>query len=741
MPREDGPEQSAQPNEPKRAAAPESATSPESAAARMAASAHARADAQTLPGTVEVSPLAVQPTELQGVRIGPYEVKGMLGSGGFGDVYLAEQHDPVHRLAAIKMLSPARSGAKFRALFEAERRVLAQIDHPNVARMLDAGSTPEGREWVAMEYAPGQPITAYCDLNRLSIEERMRLLSKVVRAVDFAHEKGLVHRDLKPGNILVSMDGGTPVPKIIDFGIARVLSGEALASEPNRLVGTPGYMAPEQTVGGGADADARADVYSLGAIMFELCTGTLPLADAAELAGGPMPAVETLAARAREREPMLMSARMTALAHARSNSPEALLASRVADNRRTSPRELVRALRGDLDWIVAKCLDRDRLRRYANAGELAEDLRQWRLNRPIEAAPRTVRYRARKFISRNRTTVALGTLLGVAVAAGLATSIVGWRTAIQERDFVASAEDRAAREATEARGAAAYISEVLSAASVDRSPDGSALTVVELLRRATQTADRELKQRPATEAVVRLALGKTYASLGLIDEAQVQLLRANSLADIAYGRQSAEMAETLEALASVSLLRGNPVGARALLEEARNTYTLQPGSNDTALARNSMQLAEVDLAQNQASLALEQLNTAERLARDAERVDPALLASIEWYRSLAFLALDRYDEALKAIERNLAENRSTLPADHWWIAESETVRAAALAGLGRAPEAMEIIRTAMPRLEKALQPGAPTLRRAMARAAFVADKAGAPAEAARYRTDSPQGSP
>ncbi|MBL9141050.1 MAG: serine/threonine protein kinase, partial [Phycisphaerae bacterium] len=247
MPRQDGPEQSAQP------------------------------DAKTLPGADEASPLAVRATELQGVRVGPFEIKGAIGSGGFGDVFLGEQQEPVHRLAAIKMLSRDRGGARFRALFEAERRVLAQIDHPNVARMLDAGCTPDGREWVAMEYAPGPSITAYCDMNRLSIAERVHLFSKVLRAVDFAHEKGVVHRDLKPSNILVSVDGGTAVPKIIDFGIARVLGGSAQATEPNRVIGTPGYMAPEQTVGGGADADARADVYSLGAVLFELCTGTLPM--------------------------------------------------------------------------------------------------------------------------------------------------------------------------------------------------------------------------------------------------------------------------------------------------------------------------------------------------------------------------------------------------------------------------------------------------------------------------------
>lgn len=679
----------------------------------------------TLAGALEPSPLAGG-AELPHVRVGPFEIRALLGTGGFGSVFLGEQSDPFPRMAAVKMLGPGRRGERFRELFDAERRVLAQIDHPNVARLLEAGTTPEGEEWIAMEYVPGQPITAYCDQNRLEIAERVDLLEAVARAVAFAHAKGVVHRDLKPANILVTAEGGAPVPKVIDFGIARVLSAAPAGAEPERVLGTPGYMAPEQTVAGGADADARADVHALGAVLFHLCCGAPPLADP----GGAALAPEELARRTRERDAPLMSAFVRALPHA--------TAEQVATDRRTTPHGLASTLRGDLDWIVARCLERDRQRRYANAGELVEDLRRWRAQRPVEAAPDSVRYRAGKFVKRNKPVVVLSGLLAAAVCVGLGVGITGWRSALHERDLLVASDAAAAREAAAARSAAAYISAVLSAASVDRAPGGATLSVVELLERAARSADVELKGQPATEAIVRLALGRTFASLGLLDQAQVQLLRANALEDAAHGRRSAETAETLEALAQVALLKRNPAVARELLTEARATYEALPGDRRLALAQNALQMAEVDLESAGGGAALAQLEAAARLAHAAADEDSSaasgtsLAGSIEWYRALAFLDLGKYPQALEAIERNIAINRARLPADHWWIAESETVRAAALAGLGRTDEALALVRTSLPVLWRALQPTAPTLRKAYARAAFVATKAGATQEAAQY---------
>jgi tetratricopeptide (TPR) repeat protein len=617
-------------------------------------------------------------------------------------------------MVALKMLNADRQSPHFRELFDAERRVLAQIDHPNVARIWDAGTSHDGRDWVAMEYVPGVPITQYCDQNQLTIQERARLMGSVARAVDFAHEKGVVHRDLKPANILVSVDGGRAVPKIIDFGIARVLGATMGAAEPDRAMGTPGYMAPEQMVSAGADADARADVYSLGAVFYCLCTGGPP-ADVGSAAR---------AAQPRRLDVPLMSRCVAAL--------PAQEAERVAQERRATPRELAHQLQGDLDWIAAKCLDQNRMRRYSDAGALAEDLRRWHLQRPVDAVPNTLRYRTHKFVQRNRVAVVLVSLLGFLCVAGLIMSVLGWSAALRERNAAAQAQTTATEQATEARAAVDFITGVLSAASLNQAPGGVALTVVDLLRQAAHTADQELQSRPAADAAVRLALGKTYTSLGLLDEARVQLIRATTLAEGVYTRRSAPVAECLQALAEVDLARHHALPARALATEARSILEELPGSAPTALAINSMLLAHVDLEDGKPQAALARLVTSQAEAQRETPANGALLASVNWYRALAYLDMGQFQDALEAIDTNLTYNRAHLPSDHWWIAESETVHAAALAGLGKSQEAWTLLQRAMPTLELALSPTGPVMRAAYARAAFVAEKSGHAEESSTY---------
>ncbi|MFO0782705.1 MAG: serine/threonine-protein kinase [Phycisphaerales bacterium] len=685
-----------------------------------AATPHNR-DARTVAGPAAQSPLdRASAGAMQGVQVGPFEVKALLGAGGFGSVYLAEQVEPVQRLAALKMLNGDRQGRRFRELFEAERRVLARLDHANIARVLDAGTTKDGRDWVAMEYAPGLPIDRYCDQNSLTIPERMDLLAEVARAVDFAHHKGVVHRDLKPSNILVHVDGGTVVPKIIDFGIARVLSMEAQASEPDRVVGTPGFMAPEQTVAGGFDADARADVYALGAIMYLLCTGTLPLQPPS--AGQPL---EEFAQRLRTVSPPLMSQRVREMA------PDAAQAQ--ADLRRTTPRDLRHQLEGDLDWIAARALDRGRLRRYADAGDMADDLRRWRAQRPVDAAPRTIWYRASKFRARNSVAVWLAVVLGLALAGALVASALGWRSALRAQRTAESEEARANEEAAEARSAARFISEMLSAANVDRAPAGSATTVLSLLAGAAQAADTTLNDRPATDAAVRLALGQTYTTLGLLDKAAVQLLRAGELTEAVYGRDSGEMVDVLEARAELALRLGAVEMSRALLQEAYRTLEEQPEVHANEMARNRTQMAVTELESGRPQEALAYLQAAQTSAMEHQPPNKQILSTIDWYRSLAYLDLGQYQPALEAIDRNLSHNMQHLPADHWWVAESRTARAAALAGLGKQDEAWELTQQSLPAMERALRPGALVLRKAFARAAFVADKSGHATEASAFR--------
>ncbi len=673
--------------------------------------------APTVDGPVPASPLEAPPAEVRAVSIGPYEIKGLLGEGGFGAVYLGEQLEPVRRLVAIKVIRPGREGKRFAERFASERRILASMDHPNIARVVDAGETKDGQPWIAMEYAPGLPISKYCDQNRLSVKDRIDLLETVAQAVQFAHEKGIVHRDLKPGNVLVSVDGGIAVPKIIDFGIAKVLGGEETGGDTGQVLGTPGFMAPEQTVSAGFDADPRADVYSLGAMLYLLLAGALPFDPSADAAA--------TALRIRALDAPLMSDRLRAMA-----APEQ---EEIARNRRTRPGALARALRGDLDMIAARCLDRDRMRRYANAGELVADLRRWRTLRPVDAAPDTLRYRTRKFVARHRSSVVLAALLALSVIGGGVVAAVGWYEASARLAKAQDAERRFANEAMESRAAVAFIGSVLQSANLDESPQGSHTTALEMLQRAERHADDVLRNRPATEAAVRLALGRVYASLGRLDDAQRNLFRGVNLVQKLHGHDSSELAEMYQALGDVSRLRKNYPAARELLKQAYEILQGMPEHMQVELAANRMAYADVQIDAGQAADALMQLEVAEHWARECDPPDEASLSSVQWFRATANLALGRYEAALQAADANLAYNRLHLATGHWWIAESETVRAAALAGLGRVQEAETLMHEALPRMEAALAEGAPPLRRAFARAAFVAEKAGHADAAAALR--------
>lgn len=288
------------------------------------------------------------------LAFGPYRLKQRLGQGGMGDVWLAEQISPIHRQVAIKVIKAGMDTAQVVARFQAERQALALMDHPAIARVFDAGSTPEGRPYFAMEYVRGEPITAYCDRHRLTTRERLELFIQACEGVQHAHQKAIIHRDLKPSNVLVTLQDDRPVPKIIDFGVAKAttqsLTEQTLFTEFGALIGTPEYMSPEQAEMGGLDIDTRTDVYALGVILYELLTGTLPF-DARTLREK---GLDEIRRTIREVEPPRPSTRIS------QNGPKS---GDAAQNRRTEPGRLASLLRGDLDWITMRALEKDRTRR------------------------------------------------------------------------------------------------------------------------------------------------------------------------------------------------------------------------------------------------------------------------------------------------------------------------------------------------------------------------------------------
>jgi eukaryotic-like serine/threonine-protein kinase len=378
--------------------------------------------------------------ERSGDRIGPYKLLQLIGEGGFGSVFMAEQEKPVSRKVALKIIKLGMDTRQVVARFEQERQALAMMDHPNIARVLDAGATETGRPFFVMELVKGDPIVEYCDKNNLSIQDRLELCAQVCNAVQHAHTKGIIHRDIKPSNVLVSTQDGRPHTKVIDFGIAKAtaskLTEKTLFTEHRQLIGTPEYMSPEQAEGN-LDIDTRTDVYSLGVLLYELLTGTTPFSGK-ELRSAAYAEIQRII---REVEPPKPSTRLSA------NTDT--IAS-VAANRRTEPRRLDGIIRGELDWIVMKALEKDRQRRYETANGLAMDIRRYLSGEAVVAAPPSTAYRFKKFIRRNRVMVTGVGSVAVALVAGFGTALWQAREASLQRDAAVLAGQKEAQQRAEA---------------------------------------------------------------------------------------------------------------------------------------------------------------------------------------------------------------------------------------------------------------------------------------------------
>ncbi|MCC6669431.1 MAG: serine/threonine protein kinase [Planctomycetes bacterium] len=480
-----------------------------------------------------VAPEATAPLrEGPGTRIGPYKLLQLIGEGGFGAVFLAEQEQPVARRVALKIIKLGMDTRQVVARFEQERQALAMMDHPNIARVLDAGATETGRPYFVMDLVKGEPIVEYCDKNHLTITERLELFEQVCGAVQHAHAKGIIHRDLKPSNVMVGMQDGRPSAKVIDFGIAKAtstkLTEKTLFTEQQQVVGTLQYMSPEQAEGS-LDIDTRSDVYALGVLLYELLTGTTPFGQDTFRDV----VLSEIQRRIREVDPPRPSTRL--------HESGATLPS-IAAHRRTEPRTLGSLLRGDLDWIVMKALEKDRARRYQTANGLAMDVRRHLAGEAVVAAPPSAAYRLRKFVRRNRGTVAAAGAVVAALMAGVAG--FAWQAHIAERERDVALAARRAE--AEARGTADRLAESenkqrLAAESSARKADainrfllemlgsanvrelGREAKVAQALDRAAAGVGKAFVGDPEVEAAVRQILGRSYLSLGLLDAAETQI--------------------------------------------------------------------------------------------------------------------------------------------------------------------------------------------------------------------------
>ena len=442
-------------------------------------------------------------------RIGPYKLLERVGEGAMGEVYLAEQSTPVVRRVALKVIKPGMDSRDVIARFEVERQTLALMSHPSIAHIIDAGTTESGQPYFAMEYVAGIPLNRYCDQHRLSIDTRLQLFLQICDAVQHAHQKGVIHRDLKPSNLLVSELDGRPVPKVIDFGIAKAVTPGTQASRAHtrigHLIGTPEYMSPEQAQLSPLDVDTRSDVYSLGVVLHELLTGTLPF-KISNHESSPAQLVHELLTFDPQAPSTLVRTSATAL-------------DDIADDRQLTTRQLSLRLRGDLDWIVLKALQKDRNNRYGSPAELAADVRRHLVNEPVLAGPPSVAYRMRKFAVRHS--------LALALVSGLFVSVLafGGVMAYQAKE-IAHQRDEARYQAQRAEASNEFMSLMLESVG----PEGRALTPIELVDTGVELLDKQYSSDPRFAARMLLQMARRYMDLHNTSKQLEVLHRAESIA-------------------------------------------------------------------------------------------------------------------------------------------------------------------------------------------------------------------
>lgn len=615
-------------------------------------------------------------------QIGPFTILEVLGEGGMGTVYLAEQSSPIRRKVALKLIRAGAVDAERLARFATEREALARMNHPNIAQVYTAGTSREGQPWIAMEYVPGAPITDYCDERRWSIARRMALFITVCDAIQHAHQKALLHRDLKPSNVLVAENESGALAKVIDFGVAKALDAPGSGGDSKAetaLVGTPTYLPPEALAAarGEADVDTRSDVYGLGLLLFELLVGEQPFGTVSNFA---------VMRRIVEGDVPRPSAYLQRLAVERRND---LAAARGSD-----PAAHRRALRNDLDWIVLKAMAREREQRYGSAAELADDLRRSLDVLPVRAGPPGAWYRLRKFGRRHRAAVAGAALVALALVAGF----------VARSREATRANREAARANQEARTASA-VSQFLIGLFQGSDPGRTTrpdITAREILDRGAAQVRGELAAQPLVKARLLNAIAVIYRQLGLLDQAIELGKESLELGDQPRGGRSVEAAEALIGLGTAYEMRGEADLAEPLLRRAAAIF--EELGDGAALAACKVELASVAARRRNFAeaerLDLEGIQGWEAtLGPDSERVGAAL-------NNLANLYYDqkRWPEAEAAHLRAIAIKRKVFGEEHYYVAQSMSNLANVYVEQGRLAEAEKLAQDALAIKRRVLAP-------------------------------------
>lgn len=649
--------------------------------------------------------------------VGPYRILETLGEGGMGVVYLALQVEPIRREVAVKVIRAAQASDQALRRFEIERSTLARMSHPYIAQVYEAGQTVAGEPYIAMEHVPGEPLVAYCDRRKLGLEARLELFCQVCEGVQHAHEKGVLHRDLKPGNVLVREETGRSIPKIIDFGIAKVVDqASELGLTGDRVIGTPAYLSPE-AFANPLDVDTRSDVYSLGVMLYELLIGVLPFVGE----GGGF--LRTMKRKLEEDPP---AARVT-LAHLDAATRESNAAARGL-----TAAALTKRLRGDLEWIVDKAVARDRDRRYGSPRDLAEDIQRWRRREVVSAGPPTVRYRLGKFVRRHTAASVGAALFLIAVVGGFVARTVEAERANREAERANREAAEARRTSEEATQLARFLVGLFD--KPEQAEGDRPLTVRELLEQGRHRARVELEGEPLTQARLLEAVGVVYRKMGMYEDAEALLDEVLAARERELGPEHVDTANALANVVTLYWLTGRFVEAEPLAERALRIRERELGLDHPdvvqsveAMALIYRRLGKLELAE---PLLLRALPSLERSVgpNHPELANALNAIGIHYWNK------GRFEQAADFLRRALTLWERSRGADHPEVAATLNNLAGVARDRGRFAEAEPLYQRALDIRRRALGDQHPAVGYSLANIAQLRRKQGRLAEAeALYR--------
>ena len=649
------------------------------------------------PLSLAAGPIAAVPgAEKVGDRIGNYKLLQKIGEGGCGIVYMADQEQPVRRRVALKIIKLGMDTKSVIARFEAERQALALMDHPSIAKVFDAGATETGRPYFVMELVRGRKLTDYCDEAKLSIRARLDLFVQVCHAVQHAHQKGIIHRDLKPSNILVTVNDGVAVPKVIDFGIAKATGGQQLTDKTlftafEQFIGTPAYMSPEQAVLTSVDIDTRSDIYALGVLLYEVLTGKTPFDSQELLAIG----LDEMRRTIREKEPDRPSTRLSTLADNE--------LSTAAQRRDLKPPELMSELRGDLDWIVMKCLEKDRGRRYETASGLAADIQRHLTNEPVTACPPGKLYKFQKLLRRNKLAFAAAGAVLVSLLAGLTVSAVLF---FKER----AARGRADQQAAVAQAISDFLQfDLLSQAQTTKQTEEGFkmdpnLTVRQAVDRASARLESRFTNQPLVEASIRSTLAEIYDEMGDPEAHRTNAQRAFELRQRILGPT-----DRLTVTAMDQMRDADPVKNVGWKERTLTLAQRVLGSNDSLTLRCMDNLAQAYESAQMPEKALGLMEDSVRLHQAKFGPDSGDTLWAKHDLAVAYMHAGRASNAVPLLEKNyrLLKETPRLGPGHLLTVSDMDVLASAYEAVGRRDEALHLLEEELTLLQKNQGPADP----------------------------------